>query len=293
MGSRYGGLKQLDGLGPSGETILEYSVYDAIRAGFGKVVFVIRQEFEDAFRERISNRCQGRIEIRHAFQEIGKLPAPFQVPEGRTKPWGTGHAVLCAQEHISEPFAVINADDFYGRSAYATLAKFLTTEATAPGTPTRFCLIGYRLKNTLSEHGSVARGVCSVDPRGRLTGLVERTNITDAPGGPRHTEADGTVIPISPEALVSMNCFGFSTYLMERLGDQFREFLEKRGGEQKSEFYIPFAVNDLVNAGEANLTVLPTEDAWFGVTYAADKAHFQSQIRQRIAAGEYPENLWS
>lgn len=291
MGSRYGGLKQLDRLGPSGETILEYSVYDAIRAGFGKVVFVIREHFRQQFEEQVCSKFKGRIEIALVTQELDMLPEPFKLPEGRTKPWGTGHAILCAKAAVKEPFAVINADDFYGRGSFEVLAKFLGNLKSS--TPAQFALVGYKIRNTLSENGSVSRGICSTGANGKLTGLTERTNITDTPECPIHTESDGTVVKLPSDCYVSMNCWGFDPVLFKCLEEQFHAFLEKSGKMEKSEFYIPFAVDECIKRGQAEVTVLPTSESWFGVTYTSDKERSQEQIRAKVAAGIYPSNLWA
>ena len=290
MGSRYGGLKQIDPMGPSGETILDYSVYDAIRAGFGKVVFIIRPDFEADFRERIATKFAGRIEVGFAFQTLDRLPAGFAVPAGREKPWGTTHAILCARDAVTTPFAVINADDFYGRDSYATLGRRLATVANADLT---FCMVGFTLKNTLSDHGTVARGVCRTDSAGRLTDIQELTKISRTAGGAENRAEDGTVTPLSGDEPVSMNMWGFTPAIFPLLETDFRAFLQAKGGELKSESYIPMAVGNLVAGGRAHCDVLRTSSAWFGVTYREDKPAVQASILDLVRQGTYPAALWA
>ena len=270
MGSRYGGLKQIDPVGPNGETIIDYSVYDALRAGFGKLVFVIRKDIESTFRE-----------------ELNKLPAGCAVPEGRTKPWGTTHAILMAQDAIKEPFAAINADDFYGQQAYKVLAQHLTS-----GAPD-YAMVGFILKNTLSDHGSVARGVSRVDANNYLTHIVEMTKIERDGGGAKNTGADGRVTKLNGDEAVSMNFWGFTPALFPQLNVAFENFMKKSGGEQKSECLIPATVGDLVTSGKAKCKVLRSADSWFGVTYREDRPVVVENIRQLIAKGDYPEKLWA
>ncbi len=290
MGSRYGGLKQMDPVGPNGEWIIDYSIYDALRAGFGKAVFVIRREMEELFREAVGKRFEGRIAVDYVFQELDALPEPFRKPEGRTKPWGTGHAVLQARERIREPFAVINADDFYGQNSYATLARHLGAVSDLGALD--LAMVGYRLEQTLSPHGTVSRGVCAVGEDGCLRKVVERTKIgvTDGQIFVRDLDREERM---TGREIVSLNLWGFTPALFEALDRLFGEFLGERIGEEKSEFYIPTAVDRLVSDGEARVSVLPTEDSWFGVTYPEDKPEVVAGIRRLIAAGVYPENLWA
>jgi UTP-glucose-1-phosphate uridylyltransferase len=289
MGSRYGGLKQIDPMGPSGETILDYSVFDALRAGFGKVVFIIRPDFEKDFRERIAARFAGRIEVGFAFQTLDRLPAGFAVPAGREKPWGTTHAILCARDAVEVPFAVINADDFYGRDSYAQLGRYL---ATADDASTAYAMVGFTLKNTLSEHGTVARGVCRTDAAGRLTDIQELTKIAKLPRGAEHRGDDGVTVALTGEEPVSMNMWGFTPAIFPQLEAGFRAFLQARGGEAKSECYIPLSVGELVRAGQASCQVLRSDSAWFGVTYREDKPVVQASILEQVRAGAYPASLW-
>ncbi len=290
MGSRYGGLKQIDPMGPSGETILDYSVYDAIRAGFGKVVFIIRPDFEKDFQERIVQKFADKIEVGFAFQTLDRLPADFKIPEGREKPWGTTHAILCARANVQTPFAVINADDFYGRNSYGVLSeqlKNLSNESTA------YCMVGFTLKNTLSEHGTVARGVCKADAQGLLTDIDEMTKIAKTPQGGTNTAADGKVTELSGNEPVSMNMWGFTPHIFKQLEVLFDEFLATKGQELKSECYIPLSVGSLVRSGQATCLVLRTDSTWFGVTYREDKAVVQASIIEEVKRGVYPENLWA
>jgi UTP-glucose-1-phosphate uridylyltransferase len=287
MGSRYGGLKQIDPVGPAGETIIDYSIYDAIRAGFGKLVFVIRKDIEQQFREIVGARFEKRIAVEYVFQELDKLPAGYSVPAGRTKPWGTTHAILMAADTIREPFAAINADDFYGQQAYQLIAQHLTS-----GTP-NFAMVGFILKNTLSDHGSVARGVCRVDANQYLTSVVEMMKIERDGQAAKNTDAAGQVTALTGDEAVSMNFWGFTPALFAQLKTQFDAFLKKSGNELKSECYIPSTVNDLVIAGQARVKVLRTQDSWFGVTYREDRPQVVESIRQLIAKGAYPEKLWT
>lgn len=265
MGSRYGGLKQLDPVGPRGEIILDYSVRDALAAGFGKVVFVIRREMAELFRETVGARYEGTVEVAYAFQELEPLPGARVSPPGRTKPWGTGQAVLSAASVVREAFAVINADDYYGPSGFRELSGFLsgTTEG-------HYAMIGYRLDRTLSENGSVSRGICSVDGEGRLLEITERTSI--ARRADRVIEAEGNPpLALTGKEPVSMNFWGFTPDLFAQLERLFEEFLEERGEDPKAEFYLPAAVSSLIAAGEAIVTLLDTPDAWYGLTYPEDK----------------------
>ena len=282
MGSRYGGLKQVDPVGPGGETVLDYAVYDALRAGFTRVVFVIRRDFEALFREKIGARYAGRVPVDYVFQSIDALPPGFVAPTGREKPWGTGHAVWCTREAIADNFAVINADDFYGADSFAQLAKFLSG---ATARPTEFAMVGFKLANTLSEHGTVARGVTTSDARGELRTIVEQTGIAAAEVGAGRK--------YSGQEIVSMNCWGFTPALFAGLDVQFREFLATRGSEAKSEFYLPAAVSAMIERGEVKVRVLPTDSTWFGVTYREDKPRVEAEIAALIRAGLYPAKLWA
>ncbi len=293
MGSRYGGLKQLDPMGPSGEPVMDYSVFDAIRAGFGKVVFVIRRDFEDAFRKDVVSRFEDKIQVELAFQDLNDLPEGFSVPEGREKPWGTAHAVLAARDLINEPFAMINADDFYGAEAYETIAKDLMTEVDESKFA-HYSMVGFELKKTLSDHGSVARGVCRADDSGHLVSVEEMTKIVKLPdGGAENQENPDAPVALTGEELVSMNFWGFRPSFFDHLKDAFVEFLKKSGKELKSESYVPMVVDDLIRAGEAEVNVLRSASTWFGVTYQEDKSHVQGSIRALVESGKYPANLWA
>ena len=288
MGSRYGGLKQLDGLGPNGETIMDYSVFDAIRAGFGRIVFVIRRDFEADFREKVLAKYRDHIPVEVVFQSVGDLPEGFVCPEGRTKPWGTNHAVLMGREVIREPFAVINADDFYGRDGFRVLGRWL---AEADG-ENRYCMVGYRVGNTLSESGTVARGICRTDAGGFLTGVVERTDIARIDGAITFTGDDGRPATVPDDTPVSMNMWGFTPDYFRYSEEYFREFLRQNIDAPKAEFFIPLVVNELITSGKASVQVLDTTAKWFGVTYAADRQGVVDKIHALIAAGEYPEKLF-
>lgn len=289
MGSRYGGLKQIDAMGPSGETILDYSVFDAIRAGFGKVVFIIRPDFAADFRDRIGNKFAGKIEVAYAFQTLDKLPAGFTVPAGREKPWGTTHAILCARECIDTPFAVINADDFYGQDSYAVLSKKL--QATA-NNEHHYCMVGFTLKNTLSDHGTVARGVCRTNAQGFLTDIQELLKIAKTAQGGENSADDGTVTKLTGDEPVSMNMWGFTPSIFPQLEKLFKDFLAAKGQEMKSECYIPLSLGEIVKTGNADCAVLRTHSTWFGVTYREDKPIVQASINQLVQQGAYPANLW-
>ncbi|HCN76622.1 MAG TPA: nucleotidyltransferase [Verrucomicrobiales bacterium] len=291
MGSRYGGLKQLDAMGPSGEVVLDYSVFDAIRAGFGKVVFVIRRDFEDQFRAQIGGKYGGRIEVEYAFQDLNDLPEGFTLPEGRTKPWGTAHAVLAAESVVREPFLMINADDFYGQDAFAKIAADLTAPRAQDGR-SHYSMVGFYLKNTLSEHGSVARGVCTRGADGMLASVTEMTKIFKTPSGAENRETEPP-LPLTGGEVVSMNFFGFTPDIFGHLRAAFVEFLNANAGDLKAECYVPKVVDSLIQAGKADVRVLESNDSWFGVTYPEDKADVVASIRALVAAGRYPENLWA
>lgn len=286
MGSRYGGLKQIDPMGPNGETVLDYSVYDAIRAGFDRVIFVIREDFAQAFRDGIGARFAGRIKVDYAFQRLDDLPDPFTPPEGRTKPWGTTHAVRAARDLIDGPFAVINADDFYGRDAYARAAAFL-----ADISPDRCALIAYPLENTLSDHGQVNRGICGVSSDGLLESVEEYVRIGgDADGKVTGEGLDGVRREIPPSAPASMNFWLFPAGFLSGLEDEFHGFLKERIGVT-GESYIPTVVDSLINKGKISCRAITTTSSWFGVTYAQDKDHVVKAIGDLIASGEYPHSL--
>lgn len=264
MGSRYGGLKQLDPVGPCGEIILDYSVRDALRAGFSRIVFVIRREMLDLFRETVGARYGGKVPVEYAFQELEPLPGGRVSPAGRTKPWGTGHAVLASASQVRGPFAVINADDYYGPSGFARLAAFLADAAAG-----HYAMVGYRLDRTLSDHGTVSRGICRDDGKGLLLDITERTAIARTPGG---IVAEGDPpVPLTGEEPASMNFWGFTPDLFGHLERLFDEFLEERGGDPKAEFYLPAAVSSLISSGEATVSLLRTEDPWYGLTYPEDR----------------------
>ena len=292
MGSRYGGLKQLDGLGPNGETIMDYSIYDAIRAGFGKIVFVIRKDFEDQFRSQILSKYEGKIPAELVFQSLDSLPAGFSCPEGRVKPWGTNHAVLMGKDVIKEPFCVINCDDFYGRDAFATIGKFLSE--LPEGSKNTYAMVGFRCCNTLSENGSVARGVCVYDNNHHLTDVVERTEIMRVDGPICYIDEEGKWIPLEENVPVSMNMWGFTPDYFQYSEEYFKTFLSdpKNMANPKAEFFIPLMVNKLINDGTATVEVLDTTSKWFGVTYAADREATVEKIAALVAAGEYPEKLF-
>jgi len=291
MGSRYGGLKQLDPMGPSGETLLDYSVFDALRAGFGRIVFVIRHAFEADFRERIGRRYEGRADIGYVFQEMDVLPAGFSTGE-RMKPWGTGHAIWCAREQVRGPFAAINADDFYGAAAYEELGRFFAKSA-PPESGLEFAMVGYRLGRTLSDHGSVARGVCQVDAGGFLTGVRECVGLTKEGTGARLQRPDGSEEKFRGDETVSMNFWGFTPAIFPMLEGRLEQFLRERSNDPKAEFYIPEAVADMIKAKAARVRVLQSDGDWFGVTFPEDKPIVVAALERLVAAGEYPRDLWS
>lgn len=286
MGNRYGGLKQLDQLGPSGETIPDYSVYNALKGGFGKVVFVVRHSFEDAFRSTILSRYTDQIATEVVFQELDALPDGYKVPQNRVRPWGTGHALLMAKEAIKEPFCVINADDYYGAEAFRTMGKALSSlnEESAG----RYYTAGYRLGQTLSESGSVSRGICSVDGNNMLTDIVEHKELSRK-GEQVEDAATGHLF--SPDTFVSMNFWGFTPDIFASAEKMFKAFLEAHGTEEKSEFYIPSIVNGLIASGNASFEVLPTADSWFGVTYSADRPMVVDRLKAMHEQGIYPTPL--
>lgn len=290
MGSRYGGLKQLDPLGPQGQTIMDYSIFDAIRAGFGKVVFVIRKDFEEDFRRSILSKYEGHIPVEVVFQSTDKLPEGYTCPEERTKPWGTNHAVMMGAEVINEPFAVINADDFYGRDAFAVIAADLMRERSRKGD---YSMVGFRVGNTMSENGSVSRGVCSVNAEGNLTKVVERTGIAyDKEHRICFLDENNETEYLDPSTPVSMNLWGFTPDYFSYSDREFRRFLDKCLTTPKAEFYIPTAIDTLINSGEATVKVLDTTSRWFGVTYAADRQGVVDKLAALHAAGEYPDTMF-
>jgi hypothetical protein len=291
MGSRYGGLKQMDPMGPNGETVIDYSVYDAIRAGFGRVVFIIREEFAEAFKQGVGSRFADRIQVDYVFQKLDDLPDGFRVPEGRTKPWGTSHAIMAARHAVSENFAVINADDFYGRDAYARAAEFLKS-LSDDTSATPIAMIGYPLENTLSDHGHVNRGICKIDANGLLTNVEEYLDIErESDGQVRGNALDGKRHVVTAASLVSMNFWAFGPSFFQQLEEAFTRFLRQSGDQMKSECYIPTVVDQLIHGGHAQCPVLQTTSSWFGVTYPDDKPFVVESIRKLIATGEYPEHL--
>ena len=291
MGSRYGSLKQMDGLGPSGEAIIDYSIYDAIQAGFGKVVFVIRHSFADAFKAIYSKeRFGGAIDVEFCYQELEYIPEGYKIPEGREKPWGTNHAVMMAKDAINEPFAVINSDDFYGREGFKAIAEFLKS---VEGKKGQYCLVGYYLKNTLSDFGSVSRGECGVDGDGNLTTVTERLGIERKEGGVFYSE-DGVDHAIDENCYVSMNFWGFTPDYFDYSDRQFKSFLEEPRVQTnpKAEFFIPYVADVLIKSGEASFKVLDCDAKWFGVTYKEDRPFVVDKINDLVAKGVYPANLW-
>ena len=288
MGSRFGGCKQITPVDDAGQVIIDYSIYDALQAGFGKVVCIIKHEMEDDFRAAIGDRIAPHIQLEYAYQSVDALPEGYAVPEGRTRPWGTGHAVLCAADHIDGPFAVINADDFYGREAFRAACAFLS----APHAPNEHAMVAYRVENTLTENGSVSRGVCS-ERDGLLTGIVERTQIVPRPGGAAFIE-DGTETFLPAGTPVSMNLWAFQHSILDELRARFPRYLDENlpGNPMKCEYFLPLVPNALIQEGTGCVHVLQTSERWFGVTYHDDLAQVQSAIRAMKAEGKYPERLW-
>ena len=289
MGSRYGGLKQIDPVGPGGETLLDYSVYDAVRAGFGRVVFIVRGDMEADFRDAVGRRIEQQVPVEYCRQELEMVPEWFSIPPERRKPWGTGHAVLAARAAIGGNFAAVNADDFYGSGSYRKLAGHL--QEAAVGRRGDYGMVGFRLRDTLSDHGTVARGVCH-SRHGLLEQVVELTRIAKSGRGAFHSDSDGQVHTLSGDELVSMNMWGFTPGIFGHLERAFGRFLEARGGEDGAEFMIPTLVNDLVAAGRTKVRVLRSSDSWFGVTYREDRDRVTSQIRELVHRGSYPDPLW-
>ena len=328
MGSRYGGLKQVDPVGPSGEAILDYSVFDAVRAGFAKVVFVIRRDFEEEFRAKVGSKFERMVEVGYCYQDIADLPAPYSVPAGRVKPWGTAHATRAARDAVKGPFALVNADDFYGRDAFERLARFLVgsnrveigsnrveigsnrveigSDRVEIGSKTlndpnltlndsklHFAMVGFRLDRTLSENGSVARGICDIAPDGMLRTVKEMTKLVRAGDAAENREDESNPVKVPLDARVSMNCWGFTEGLFAELESRFPAWLAENGAKEKSEWYIPFVVDELVREGRADCEVLPTDSSWFGVTYREDKPFVVESIRRLVESGEYPVNLFA
>lgn len=287
MGNRYGGLKQIDPIGPGGETLMDYSIYDALRAGFSKAVFVIRKEMEQAFRQAVGMRFERHIPVEYVFQELDKLPPGFSVPTGRKRPWGTTHAVLMASTAINEPFAVINADDFYGAEGYRALAQHLQSETAD------YAMVGFVLRNTLSDFGSVSRGICRVDRNDVLQSILEMTNIARHGFHIQDISPTGQITNLSGDELVSMNMWGFNPKIFGHLAVHFRRFLESKGSDLVAESFLPNTVNDLILAGEAEVKVLRTTDSWTGVTYREDRGRVVETISRLIDRGDYPKRLWS
>lgn len=292
MGSRYGGLKQIDPIDEYGNKIIDFSIYDACRAGFKKVVFIIKKENEEDFRSCIGDIVKDHIEVAYVHQELTNIPEGFSVPEGRVKPWGTAHAILSCKGTVDGPFAVINADDFYGKEAFDKLYKYLTTHE--DDDKYRYAMVGFELKNTLTENGSVSRGVCTKDSEDFLTDIVERTKIVKTETGAAYTEDGENFIDIDDETLVSMNCWGFTKSFLTEVEKAFEEFMknEVEGNPLKSECFLPFVVDDLLKASKATVKVLSSKDKWFGVTYKEDKPFVMEQIKELKKKGIYPEKLW-
>ncbi len=293
MGSRYGGLKQLDPMTDHGEFIIDFSIYDAIRAGFDHVVFIIKEENLELFRETVGKRVEKRVRVTYAFQKSDDIPAGFTVPEGRTKPWGTGHAIYCVRDVVKDNFAVINADDFYGRDTFMQLEKHLAVADNANGIA-HHCMVGFRLGNTLTENGTVSRGHCVVDESNMLQGVTERTKIIKKTDCAAYLDDDGeTWVDLPFDTIVSMNCWGFTPAFFEKLEEGFAAFLGNLGDNPlKAEYYLPSAVDGQRRDGLCDVRVYPTQSVWYGVTYAEDKAFVKNSIRALIDAGEYPEKLW-
>ncbi len=294
MGSRFGGLKQVASVGPNGEKLIEYAVYDAMRAGFGKVVFIIKKAIEEEFKAAIGSRLEAQIPVEYVFQELDRLPEGFSVPDGRTKPWGTGHAVMCCAGVIDTPFAVINADDYYGSECFQLLADFFE-KSTAEDT-LHCAMVGYVLDNTLTENGSVSRGVCETDENSLLTSIVERTRIERREGGAAFTEDGENWVPLAADTTVSMNCWGFPAKALGEFKALFTDFLRGLDAEgvnpEKAEFYLPFVVDSLMKQGAADAKVMKTADKWYGMTYKEDHDAVIAAIADMTKNGKYPSPLW-
>ena len=287
MGSRYGGIKQMDAFGPHGETIIDYSIYDAIQSGFGKIVFVIRQDFADHFKEIFENKLKGKVQTEYVMQELNSYVDSYQVATERSKPWGTAHAVLCAKEVINEPFAVINADDFYGRDAFDKAYHFLTNDVAVD----KYCIIGYQLEKTISKNGTVSRGVCQVDSAYNLQSIHERTKIF--PEGNKIYYIENTQqVPLPDDSVVSMNFWGFDPNVFDFMQDLFKKFLLENAANPKAEFFIPIVADEFIQQGKGDIKVIPTSSQWFGVTYKEDAEGVKDSLQQLLNDGVYPAKLW-
>ena len=291
IGSRYGGLKQVDPIGPSGELVIDYSIYDGIKAGFAKIIFVISREIEEEFRERIGKTIEKHVDTAYVIQDLEDLPQGFKVPANRGKPWGTAHAALCARNEADQPFGVINADDFYGQESFKVLAEFLK-QAEDIENIYQYCMIGFTLWNTLSDYGHVARGICTKTDDGYVDDIVERIRIEKFEDQVKFTEDGKTWVEVPKDAVVSMNTWGFTPSIFKELETRFITFLEGRINDPKAEFFIPTVVNELIQEGKARVKICPTNEAWFGMTYREDKERAVHEIGKLIEKGIYPENLW-
>ncbi len=293
MGSRYGGLKQIDPVGPNNSIIIDYSIYDAIKCGFTKVVFIIKEENLALFKEVVGDKVSKHIKVEYVFQSLDKLPEGFSVPEERVKPWGTAHAVYCCKGVVNEPFIVINSDDFYGRGAYANIGKWID-ETDFSGDKYKFAMAAYFLKNTLTDNGTVSRGVCDVNEKGQLDDVIERTKIKRVDGVISYTEDEQNWVSLPENAVCSMNCWGFPANFIDEIEKYFIDFLKNEVPENplKSEFFLPFLVRDLLSEDKCTVDVLETKDKWFGVTYKEDKPEVVASVKALVDAGEYPEKLW-
>ena len=293
MGSRYGGLKQIDSVGPNGEIIIDYSIYDAKLAGFSKVYFIIKRENYDIFREVIGDRIASQIETEYVFQELTNIPEGYKVPEERVKPWGTAHAIMSCLGKVKEPFLVINADDFYGRDAFVKVSEWID-KADLNADPMQYCMAGYILKNTLTEYGHVARGVCTMDENNYLTSIVERTKIMRRDGQVQYTEEEENWVDLDENSIVSMNCWCLTPKFIDETAKRFTEFLDENLEKNplKSEYLLPTVIRELIDEGKATVEVLKTDATWFGVTYKDDKPYVVKSIKDKVDSGEYPSKLW-
>jgi UTP-glucose-1-phosphate uridylyltransferase len=289
MGSRYGGLKQVDSFGPSGEAIIDYSIYDAMQAGFRKIVLVIRKNMEEDFKNFFEGRFSPELDIHYVYQELNHIPEGLEVPEGREKPWGTGHAVMVAGSKIQEPFVIINADDFYGAGSYRLAFDYLSSLNAADA---KYCILGYQVSKTLSDHGHVSRAICETDNKQNLIGLVERTQIFRKNDKIVYKDDDDRLVPVSEQVNVSMNMMGFTPTIFQNLKNAFDTFIQKNITELKSEFFLPNVVGDLIIQNKAEVKVLPTDESWFGVTYKEDKPIVINKIKNLVESGKYPTPLW-
>jgi UTP-glucose-1-phosphate uridylyltransferase len=290
MGSRFGGLKQMQGVGPGGETLLDYSIFDALRAGFGKVVFIVRREMEADFRERIGKHWESKVSVSYAFQELSDLPSGFQAPPARQKPWGTGHAIYSARQAVHEPFAVLNADDYYGPHTFQVMGDFLKNIREIQSI--HYAMVGYKLANTLSEFGTVSRGLCEADPEGDLKKIVERLKVRKTASGAEYLDETGRAHALKGDELVSMNIWGCTPAIFPQLENLLRNFLSQHGDVEKSEFLIPKAIDLLIHQKQVVVKILPTRDSWFGLTYPEDREQAKVSISRLISERVYPENLW-